>query len=501
MRRSPESALLCLATLIPLAAAAQTAPGTGLSLRGDATLIVSDNLGGGTGVEDAGVMLSVTPGLGYRLRTGSSLLDLEYTPTFLQPFRVSTPVNRVQHVLRSTLRSELADSGLSLVARGDVTQQTRSAFGSQQSATGLVLGNQLEVYSAQVEPAWTARLGSLAEARLSHSLQVSNTRRSALGDSTQRRSTLALSDTTPGALGWSFQLQRSETDPKQSRSTFSDVARLSLNWQPDADWRLGLSGGRERSDQLQGDVRSRSIVGASVRWLPGPRTQMGLSGEQRVAGRTHDFDIQHRFVRSAFSYRDSRNISAPGVTGASGSQSNYDLLFAQLASIEPDPVRRDELVRTQLQQRGLDADAIATQGFLSGRSTLTRSRTLGVSYSLVRSTLTATLSRSDSERLGAAGDAQDDFALTRGIATQGASLSLSHQLTPISGVSLQGRYQRNEGDAGGLSASTLKSLSLSWTTRLGQRSSGSLSLRKTSFNSARNPYAENALLASLNHQF
>ena len=269
MRRRPDPALLGLLSLLPLAAAAQTAPANGLSLRADATVIVSDNLGAGVVGEDAGVILSFSPGVGYRLRTGSSLLDVDYAPTLLQPIKATVPVNRVQHALRSSLRAEWGDSGLSLLARGDISQQTRSAFSGQQSATGLAVGDQLELYSAQVEPAWTARIAGMVEARLSHATQMSNTRRSVLGDSTQRRSTAALAGLGGGPLGWGFELQRSESKPKQGRETFSDVARLNLTWQPDVDWRLGLSGGRERSDQLGVDERSRTIYGASVRWQPG----------------------------------------------------------------------------------------------------------------------------------------------------------------------------------------------------------------------------------------
>lgn len=499
MSRRPEPLLAAL-LLLPAAVAAQEAPSKGLDARLGMSLLVSDNLGGAPGFEDAGAVLTLSPGLGYRLRSGGAVADIDYTANLLIPMRVSTPMRRLQNDLRGSARVSDADSGLALQLRADIGQQTQSVLGPQRGSGDYSQRNRAEVMRLQLEPSWQRRLAGVAELQLSHSAQFSNTRQSVVGDSSQQISSAALRGLARGPLNWGMDLQRSETRIRQGRDTFFELARASLSWQPDVDWQFGLSGGRERSDVLLAGEREQSIYGASMRWQPGPRTVVAGSFEERVAGRTHAIELQHRFARSSFSYNDLRSVTQPGSLGAVGAQTNFDLLFAQFASIEPDPDRRADLVRSLLQQQGLDPNAQTTLGLIAGRSALTRTRSLGAAYSFLRSTLTLSVSRTDSERLGAAGDAQDDFALTPNIQTRGISLSWAHRLTPISGISLIGQVQRNEG-AAGIGESTLKSATLAWTTRFGPRTQGSLSLRVSRFASTVNPYDENALLASLNHQF
>jgi uncharacterized protein (PEP-CTERM system associated) len=210
-------------------------------------------------------------------------------------------------------------------------------------------------------------------------------------------------------------------------------------------------------------------------------------------------------ARSAWRFSDSQSASlgngqGNGVgTGAAGQRSNYDLLFLQFASLEPDPVKRDALVRSTLQTLGLSPDAFSTSGFISASPTLQRRQDLSFSLQGLRTTVTALLSRSRNRQLGAATKVNDDFAQSSTITQRSASISLSHRLTPDSTVNVSLSDQQTRGDLAAQSTS-LKSAIASWGGQLGRRGSVSLGARHSRFEGV-TPYSENAVFATVVQQF
>lgn len=504
--RAPARGAIAAALLLALPVWAQSESPLRVQARLGSSLTISDQIdrlpGGG---DDGGAVLSITPGVTVSSRSAQLKARLDYGLNLLAPWRLERNPRSVQQSLNASLGYQPTDSGLGLSASASIAQQQQSAFGVQRASTGalsLSPRNQAEVYRIDLAPSFQARLGRLASLSLVHRVGATNTRDSLVGDSTTSASSLQLGSPSRGLLSWDLRLENSETRPKASRKAETQSARLGLRWVPDIDWELGISAGRERSSlHTTGQRESGELYGANVNWRPGPRTRLELAGDRRVFGNTYRFGFDHRFARANIRASESRNLTQPGVVGASSARTYFDLLFAQLAAVEPDPALRELLVLAQLQQLGIRPDAIATAGAIAGRPSLTRMSMLAGSWQSQRSTLSFTASRSRSKRFGDAGDGPaDDFSNSGLIDTTGLSLGLAYRLSPLDGLNLSLNWQRNDGDRAEL-RTLLKTVSLAWSTRLGPRQQFSASLRHSAFDSQLEPYDENALVLSFQHQF
>ena len=83
---------------------------------------------------------------------------------------------------------------------------------------------------------------------------------------------------------------------------------------------------------------------------------------------------------------------------------------------------------------------------------------------------------------------------------RGLHVDVSHRLTPLSSISFIVSTQRTQGDLAS-QESTLNSLSTTWSTRTGPRSTLSAGARWVDFDSNAQPYVERALFANLRLQF
>jgi uncharacterized protein (PEP-CTERM system associated) len=266
------------------------------------------------------------------------------------------------------------------------------------------------------------------------------------------------------------------------------------------DWTFGALVGAERSDLASTQQTAGTTYGADVAWQPSPITSVQFNWQRHVYGDSHSLSIDHRMPRSAWRLSDVTSASAAGTVGGAGQLTNYELLFQQFASIQPDPFKRDELVKAFLQANGLAPDAVVTSGFVSSGATRTRRQEVSFSWTAVRTTFVGTASQSRSGRLGPQPGQTDDLLNTGQIKQQGLSVSLSHRLTPLASVSLTANYQRSRGDLTSQSTS-LKSVTANWNVRLGRQLSGQFGLRHAQFYSLTQPYRENALFVTLVQQF
>ncbi len=504
--RAPASALLAVALMPALPAWSQSEPPVRVQARLGSSLTISDQIDVRPDRSaDRGAVLSLTPGVTVSARGAQLKGRLDYGLNLLAPWRVERDPQRVQHSLNANMAWQPRGTGFALAATASIAQQQQSAFGVQRSSTGAISlsdENRAEVYRVDLSPSFQTRLGPFAALTLSHRVGVSNTKDSLVGDAVTRGSSIRLGSPDRGLLNWTLGLEDSETRPKGNRRSETQTARLSLNWIPDSDWELGVSGGRERSSlSTAGQLRSGAIYGASLRWRPGPRTRLDLGADHRVFGNTYNLSLDHRFARSSIRISQTRGVTEPGLIGLGSSRTYYDLLFAQLAAVEPDPALRELLVLAQLQQLGLPRDALATAGSIAGRPTLTQSSLAAATWQTQRSTWTLTGSRSRSTRLGAATDGpDDDFRNSSLIDTTGFTLGVAYRLNPLDSVNLSFNWQRNAGDREEL-RTRLRTWQLAWSTRLGPRQQFSASLRHSAFASLSFPYDENALVLSYQQQF
>lgn len=479
-----------------------------------ASLLVSDNLdtAAGTQNRDGGVIATLTPGLNYRRDREGLRLSADYQLSLRESWRVVRGPKSVTNQLRSALQWANSTESLRLDASASVGQQNASAFGTQRADDrSLGLGSQGELYQLSLAPSMALRFGTAARFELSHRASVSNARNSILGDSRSSQTDAALRS-GGGMLSTGLVLQSSRTLPKQGQSNRTDRALAELSWRPDVDWQLGAQGGGERSN-LSGfgglgsspvasqRLRSGVTYGGSALWSPSPRTRLSVQGDHRVFGNTYSWSAEHRMAQSSLRVSQSRSVNLPGAVGGGG-LTNYDLLFTQLASIQPDPVLRDALVRQLLAQQGLSPDGLVNTGFLSNRSSVSQTTSVGATWRTLRSTWLASASRAHSRPLGAlpAGAPQDDFARSSEVLQHSASLSVGYRLTPESSLNAAVQWLKSQGNRADL-MTDLRSLTLGWSTRLGRQQSLNLNLRHAAFESTLRPYDENAIQLSFLQQF
>lgn len=484
----------------------QGSPVSVLHARLGSTLLVSDNLGPtSSGGEDRGAVLTLTPGLSYTQRSAQSQINLDYGLNLLAPWRVADRPQDVQHSLNSRARVEDKASGLSADGSASISQQALSAFGLQRLTgsarpPGAGTANQRELFSARFGPSWRTRVAGVAELQASHQWSATNTRGSEQGDGSAQSSALSISSLATSRFSVGLRANRQQNHPKQGRSSSVDTASAVLGWQPDVDWRLSANLGRERTDARQIQAETGTTYGVGVTWVPTPRTLVDLGADHRVFGDTHRLTITHRLPRATLSLTESRNLSEAGVIGSIGARTHYELLSAQLAAVEPDPVKRDLLVRQQLSALGLDPNGVATSGAIVQRPALTRISALSATYQTQRSTWTLAASQSLSTRFGPTLDILDDFALSSRIRLRSLSLLASFRLTPVSSLNASWSMQRNQGDTAAL-RTELQALLLTWSTRLARDQQLSLNLRHSAFDSPLQPYDENAVVLSYQIQF
>ena len=220
--------------------------------------------------------------------------------------------------------------------------------------------------------------------------------------------------------------------------------------------------------------------------------------EDRFFGNSWNVNFSHRMRRWLVSYSDV-NDENEVTTGAGSPLSTYDLFFNQFASIEPDPALREVLVRNFLQSAGLEPNQQSTAGFVTSAVTVTRNQNLSLAWRGQRNNVVLSAFATSSRRVDEISDAQDDLSQVARVDQQGVNLSLSHRLTQSSAIVMFGSYQRTP-DQEGLLGNDLTELSLTWSDRIGPRSSVSLTGRHSRATGA-NPYDENSLLATFNYRF
>ena len=221
----------------------------------------------------------------------------------------------------------------------------------------------------------------------------------------------------------------------------------------------------------------------------------------RYFGTGHNVSFEHRAARTVVRLSDVRSVStSPNANVNATLGTLYDLLDALLSPLEPDPVKRAQLVQAELQSRGLPGDLLVSQSFLVSQATLQRNQQLSVLMTGRRGAFTVSYVRGQSNRLLNNLTLGDDFDVTSQVKTQSLGFLYAHRLTPVTSANASYTLQRSEGDLN-TQRSSQYTLTLGLSTQVGPRTSGSLQLRRIHSNTGLNPYSENALVGNILHRF
>lgn len=466
----------------------------------------TDNLRLSEHDKDAALITTLSTGVSAVRNTGTLRGSLDYSLNGITYLKTGYG-SQLQNALSANVQAEISPNTFFVDAQASIGQQSTSAFGVQAAPTlgsqGAVAAldnpNRRETGTLTVSPLLRGQLGGLASFDLRGNFSVTEVRGTALGDSRGSGATMRINQLTPGVLGWFVQASTQQVRPKNAVSNRISSGSVGLNYRPDVDWVLSANLGKERSNYFGGGAEQNgSTGGVTADWTPTSRTRVSGNWQRHGYGDSHGLSIDHRMRNSVWRYADSRSVMLGNTGALGGVRTNYDLYFLLLTSVEPDPVKRDAMVRSVLLSLGLSPDAPAALGFLSTGPSQLRNQMLSFTLQGVRSNVTAVLGRTVSTRL-ADNLNQGDLANHAFVEQRSYSLSGSYQLSPISGVSLTASRQESTGDVNG-QRSQLTSLMANWNTRLGSRISAQLGARHSRFEGVTS-YSENAAYANLTQQF
>lgn len=506
-RAEPRCLAFALAAFAVAVAQAQQGSAGGLTIRPRFGVMQTwtDNLRLDDHNKDAALITTLSPGFVVTSNSGALRGSLDYSLNGIAYVKSDQP-SRVQNALSANAQAELISRTLYVDMRASIGQQNASAFGQQSAPTlgsqgavaNLANANKHETGTLSLSPSLRGVLGGLASYELRGDFSRTEARGTSLGDGHSSGGSLNIREMNAGVMGWWLQANVQRAQSASVSSNRNDSVKAGLNYRPDPDWIFSVNAGRERSDYLGGGTQNGATAGFTADWTPTPRTRLAGTWQHHNYGNSHSLTFDHRMSRSVWRFADTQSVQV-GNTGASGGvRSNYDQFFLLFASLEPDPVKRDALVRGYLQSQGLSPDAPSASGFLSTGPSRLRNQLLSVTLQGQRSSLSALASRTITSRLGS-NQNQGDLANTARIEQRSYSLTVSHQLTPLSGVSLIASRQETVGDAVNQSTQ-LTSLIANWNARLGPWLSAQLGARRSRFDGV-TPYTENSVYANLTQQF
>lgn len=411
--------------------------------------------------------------------------------------------NQYQRALNTAGTLEAIDNRAYLDFSGSISRQAISAFGTQSIGNTSINANQAEVSSYRISPYLRGRLGDLASYEARYSRAITSSNADAFSNVKTTDGFVKINgDTTLRSLGWSADASQQTIDYSDGRRTDDDHLILGLSYKVTPQLRVSAKAGREANNYTSFDKQSYGASGFGVDWSPSPLTTLSASRDHHDSfGSTHTLSLEHRTARTAWKFNDSRGIVvAPNTANIPGLGSIYDLLYSQLASLEPNPTARAQLVNVFLQANGLSPNVAAINGFLQSAVSLERRQDLSFALLGVRDTVTFIATRSESTRVDKLSAAIDDLSNSSLVRQRGFSANYTHRLTPNYSLGVLASQQDTSGDSS-LQDTTLRLLNVSVTGRVGKQALVSVAVRHVVSSGGTTSYIENAVIGTLLVQF
>lgn len=416
--------------------------------------------------------------------------------------------NGQQRLLNANGQAELIDQWFYVDGRGSISQQALSAFGTQSVANDVVNKNRSETSTYQLSPYIKGNFPGWADYLLRFTGSRTKSAQGELsvgsGTTTKAWSGRLSGDSQFKKLGWTVDAAQQTIERSTARDTQSKRLTGTLHYKIDPQVRLSATFGRESDDYGSVQPQWRSVRGLGVDWAPTDRTSVILNKERRSFGDSYNANFTHRTALTAWKLSQSKNINTPNEQLlTTGLGSAFDLLNLQLTTQVPDPVQRAQQANMILQQAGISPNAQAFGIIVTSRVYISRRKEASFAITGARNIVTLSADKSDNQSLGTGGTVADDFSLSPNIRQSGFTASWAHKLTPDMALTLNGRRSHNKGDSAGLDTQ-LDMLSLMLTAKLGEKTSATVGLRRTSSDAASttaNSYDERAVTGSLSINF
>lgn len=451
--------------------------------------------------KESDLILHVMPGVRLGGQSGRVRGYLDYTldASFYARHQES---GTLRNFLNAAVNAELVPSRLFVDASASVSQQFISPFGTQSPDSSLNNSNRTEVTTVSVAPYTQGQIAGQVNyvGRAFYNYTDSGT--SQASNSTVWGGLLGFDSTTRWSrLSWGLDFSYREAEFDNRRNEFDQLNVLSLNYAITPELTVSARGNVETSNLVTIDNETTTGWGGGVRWNPSPRTRFVAEYDQRPFGNSHLISLDYRTPHTVWALSNRQGLSTGQFnSGRGNSASPFDLLFAQFAQIEPDPVARAQLVQNFMRANGIDPGSSLNNGYLPNQVVLERRQEASVSWLGKRDTVIFNVYQTETEALQPGLLNPDNpFAGGNTLRWRGAQTSWSHSLTPLDNLSANASWQHTTETFGGQDTTVWTGLA-TWSRQLGVRTRLSLSARYTA-QSGSSSYDEAALLAMLNMSF
>lgn len=461
------------------------------------TITDNANVNRNSGNNNVEFITEISPGIRIDTRTSRLKASLDYSLNG-QFYARDSGNNRSQNSLNASGTFEAIDQWLFLDFGGYIAQQSISAFGSQSPSNATINSNQTETANYRISPNIRGQLAGLVDYSLRYSISTTQSDASAVSDIDLSQWSGNVRGATPlQKLNWSVDATQQTADYSRGRKVDAELLRGILTYAVFPDFRISLSAGREANNYASQDQTTNSTHGYGFDWNPTERSKFSVFKEKRFFGNGHNIHLNHRFPMSSIQFSDVKDVSIlPNQFSNVGLGSAFDLYFRQFASLIPDEAARTNFVNALLSQNGIDPNLQVVSGFLSSQATLRRNQQFSWVLFGVRNSITLLANRSENQGLQTGQTAFDTFSQASKIKQQGFGLNFSHKLTALTNLNLLGSWQESLGSGTSSLKTTTSLYQANLSSKLGAKTTGSLSLRRTEFEGT-NPYSENAVLGAV----
>jgi uncharacterized protein (PEP-CTERM system associated) len=245
-------------------------------------------------------------------------------------------------------------------------------------------------------------------------------------------------------LGGSLRVQSNVTrfDDERNADQELDIALATVNFAFTPQLTAGLRGGYERTNYTRNE-ESGPIYGVDLSWALSPQTRIAGFWESRFFGPSYQVGASSRQRRFATNLSASRVVATnpqlimqlPATGNVSG------LLDAILIARFPDPVERAQEVQNLIDRQALPSSLPGGVNIYSRNANVLTSASATFALIGVRNTLALNLYYLKTELLPDAAIPPTFITFNNNV-QKGASLSLSHRLTPV--MSLNASASRTE---------------------------------------------------------
>lgn len=508
---------LVIAYLWTNVAIAQEPPALNSGTQGQAFVVVprftltetwTDNvaIGGGQNNKESGFITQLAPGIRIDAKTARLKAYFDYALTGIF-YSTSSANSQTQNALNTFGTLEAISNWMYLDFSGLIAQQAISAFGAQSPSSANVNTNSTETSTYRLSPYIRGQLAGAADYSLRYTWSTTQSNASVASDIELSSWAGQLRGSTPFQnLKWSIDGTQQNASYSRGRATEAERLYAIGTYTIVPQFRVSLSGGQESNNYASQNVEGKLTYGYGFDWTPTERTQISAFKERRFFGDGHRYSLSHRFPLSSIRYSDTKDVSVlPDQFSSVGLGTVFDLFrqicSQQLSSIYTDPNQLEQAANScatnLITRSGIPANTQVTSSFLSSRATVQRSQQLALVVQGARNTVTVLFNRNESQSILASTTVFDDFNNTNNIRQRGVSVNLSHQLSAISSLNFMASRQESTGTG----ISTLKATTMmyqaSLISKLGAKTNGGLTIRRTEFDSTFNPYTENALVGTI----